>query len=128
VVPGVFTTTQDGKGIGAITHVDGSQITSQNPAHPGEVVILYATGFGKVEPPVATGRLPTGPSKTVAPVTVSIDGVAVTPDFAGLSGCCVGENQVNVKIPSGTRSADNIAVVLSIGGAQSNPVTISVRP
>lgn len=128
VVPGVFTTTQDGKGIGAITHVDGSQITNQSPAHPGEVVILYATGFGKVDPPVATGRLPTGPSKTVTPVTVSIDGVAVTPDFAGLSGCCVGENQVNVKIPSGTRSADNIAVVLSIGGAQSNPVTISVRP
>ena len=34
---------QDGKGAGAVTHVDGSAVTTQNPAHAGELVILYAT-------------------------------------------------------------------------------------
>lgn len=126
--PGIFTTTANGKGVGAINHANGSAVTAENPAHPGEVVIIYATGLGQVQPEVPTGELPSSTAVTTSPVTVSIDGVSVVPEFAGLSGCCVGENQVNVRIPDSTRSADGIPVVVSIGGKQSNPVTISVRP
>ena len=43
VAPGIFMASQDGKGAGAVTHVDGSAVTTQNPAHAGELVILYAT-------------------------------------------------------------------------------------
>ena len=67
-------------------------------------------------------------SSTVSKVTVTIDGTPVTPAFAGLAGCCVGLNQVNVKIPAGTRAGDNIPVFLSIGGKQSNTVTLAVSP
>ena len=49
------------------------------------------------------------------------------PDFAGLAGCCVGLNQVNVRIPVGTRSANDIPVVLTIGGGKSNTVTVAVE-
>ena len=128
VSPGIFTFTGNGIGAGAFTHADGSPVLPENPAHPGEVVILYATGLGQVSPPVATGALPSGESRTVAATTVTIDGVSVTPDFAGLAGCCVGLNQVNVRIPENTRTANDIPVVLSIGGRQSNPVTIAVQP
>lgn len=128
ISPGIFTATSDGRGAGAITHADGSAVTSQNPAQPSEVVILYATGLGQVQPFVATGELPSSPSSTVTPVVVAIDGVPVTPEFAGLSGCCVGLNQVNVRIPASTRSAPDIPLVLSIGAKQSNPVTIAVGP
>ncbi len=128
VSPGIFTTTANGKGVGAINHANGSALTAQNPAHPGEVVIIYGTGLGQVQPSVATGELPSTAAVTVVPVTVTIDGVAVTPEFAGLSGCCVGENQINVRIPGETRSGDNIELVLNIAGKQSNSVTISVRP
>jgi uncharacterized protein (TIGR03437 family) len=52
VAPGIFTYTADGKGSGAITHVDGSAVTTQSPAQPGELVILYVTGLGPVMPTV----------------------------------------------------------------------------
>jgi uncharacterized protein (TIGR03437 family) len=127
VSPGIFTFTSDGKGAGAFTHVDGSPVTEQNPAHAGELVILYATGLGQVTPSVPTGTLPGGASATAAPATLTIDGITVAPDFAGLAGCCVGLNQVNVRLPAITRSAANIPVVLTIRGVASNRVTIAVQ-
>jgi uncharacterized protein (TIGR03437 family) len=127
VSPGIFTVTADGQEAGAFTHIDGSLVTPQNPAHAGEVVILYATGLGQVTPSVPTGALPSGVSRTVAAATLTIDGITVIPDFAGLSGCCVGLNQVNVRLPANTRPANNIPVVLNIGGVASNPVTIAVQ-
>ena len=127
VAPGIFTASQDGKGAGAITHVDGSLVTTQNPAHAGELVILYATGLGQVTPAVATGGLPAGASNTVAPVTVSIGGSPVIPDFAGLAGCCVGLNQINVRVPLGVSSGNAVPVVLNIVGQSSNTVAIAVQ-
>jgi uncharacterized protein (TIGR03437 family) len=127
VSPGIFTFTSDGKGSGAFTHVDGSPVTQQNPAHAAELVILYATGLGQVTPSVPTGSLPGGTSATAAPTALTIDGIMVVPDFAGLSGCCVGLNQVNVRLPANTRSATDIPVVLTIRGVASNSVTIAVQ-
>jgi uncharacterized protein (TIGR03437 family) len=128
VAPGIFFTPSGGSSLGAITHKDGSAVTAQHPAQPGELVILYATGLGAVQTAVPTGELPPpGGDKTTLAVTVSVDGVPVTPDFAGLSGCCVGENQVNVRIPATTRSGDDIPVVLIVSGQQSNTVITSVR-
>jgi uncharacterized protein (TIGR03437 family) len=127
VSPGIFTFTSDGKGAGAFTHVDGSPVTQQNPAHAGELVILYATGLGQVTPSVPTGTLPGGASATAIPTALTIDGITVAPDFAGLAGCCVGLNQVNVRLPANTRSASDIPVVLTIRGVASNRVTIAVQ-
>jgi uncharacterized protein (TIGR03437 family) len=129
VAPGIFSFTADGKGAGAITHPDatGSPVSSQTPARPGEVVIIYATGLGQVSPAAATGTLPGGAAAAISQATVRIDGVPVTPDYAGLSGCCVGLNQINVRIPDSTRSANDIPVVLTIGGKQSNSVTMAVQ-
>ena len=127
VAPGIFTASADGKGAGAVTHVDGSAVTTQNPARAGELVILYATGLGQVAPAVATGGLPAGASNTVAPVTLMIGGISVIPDFAGLAGCCVGLNQINARVPAGVGSGNAVPVVLSIGGQLSNTATIAVQ-
>ena len=127
VSPGIFTATADGKGAGAITHVDGSAVTTQNPAHAGEVVILYATGLGQVTPAVATGALPAVTSYTFAQVTLTIGGITFSPDFAGLSGCCVGLNQINARVPFGVSSGNAVPVVLNIGGKSSNTATIAVQ-
>jgi uncharacterized protein (TIGR03437 family) len=127
VSPGIFTATADGKGAGAITHVDGSAVTTQNPAHPGEVVILYATGLGQVAPAVPTGALPASLSSTFASVTLTIGGITFIPDFAGLSGCCVGLNQINARVPLGVSSGNAVPVVLNIGGKSSNTATIAVQ-
>jgi uncharacterized protein (TIGR03437 family) len=127
VSPGIFTFTADGKGAGAITHVNGAAVTPQNPAQRGELVILYATGLGQVAPAVPTGALPAGASSAVSPVTVTIGGIGVVPDFAGLAGCCVGLNQVNFRVPGGVSPGNAVPVALSIGGQSSNPATIAVQ-
>ena len=127
VSPGIFTATSDGKGAGAITHANGSAVTAQNPAKMGEVVIVYATGLGQVVPAVPTGALPAVASSTVAPVTLTVGGISVVPDFAGLSGCCVGLNQINAKIPAGVIPGNAVPVMLSISGKSSNTATIAVQ-
>jgi uncharacterized protein (TIGR03437 family) len=35
-------------------HADGSLITAQNPAKPGETLVLYVTGIGGLDNPPAT--------------------------------------------------------------------------
>jgi uncharacterized protein (TIGR03437 family) len=107
--------------------VDGSAVTIRNPARAGELVILYATGLGKVAPAVPTGALPAGASSTAAAVTLTIGGINVTPDFAGLAGCCVGLNQINARIPAGVGPGNAVSVVLNIGGKTSNAVTVAVQ-
>ena len=128
LAPGIFTFTGNGLGAGAITHADGVAVTAQNPAHPNEVVIVYATGLGQTTPGVATGALPSGLTETVTRPAVRIDGIDAEVQFSGLSGCCVGLNQINVKIPAATRTGNDIPVVLTIGGKQANAVTIAVAP
>ena len=125
--PGIFTFSMDGKGAGAITHVDGSPVSLQAPAHPGELVILYATGLGPVSPAVASGAVATTVSATLSPVTVLVGGTSVVPEFAGLTGCCVGLNQVNFRVPANQSAGDGIPVVLSIAGVRSNFVTLAVH-
>ena len=124
--PGIFTVGGDGKGAGVITHANGSLVTPQNPAQPGEVLIVYATGLGQVTPALPTGALPTGPATTVTRPTVTIDGVLAEVQFSGLSGCCVGVNQLNVVVPPGSRSASDLSLAISVSGIQANTVTLAV--
>lgn len=127
VAPGIFTTNQQGTGAGAITHLNGSQITAANPARPSEIVVLYATGLGVLNPPLVTGA-PSAGNATAVPSTVTVDGVAAPILFSGTTPGLVGLNQVNLQIPAGTRTASNIPVILRSGAKQSQTVTIAVAP
>jgi uncharacterized protein (TIGR03437 family) len=71
--------------------------------------------------------LPANTSSTVARVTVTIGGITAVPAFAGLAGCCVGLNQINVQVPLGVSSGNAVPVVLNIGGQSSNTATIAVQ-
>jgi uncharacterized protein (TIGR03437 family) len=126
--PGIFTANQQGTGTVAALHQDGTTpVTLANPAHPSEVIVLFATGLGAVTPPLATGALSTG-NRTSEPATVTIDGLPATVEFSGSSPGSVGLNQINVRIPPGTRTAPDIPVLLTIGGKQSNLATVPVAP
>ena len=57
---------------------------------------------------------------------MTIGGVTVPPSFSGLTSF-VGLYQVNVQVPSNTPTGDAVEVVLTIGGATSNTVTIAVQ-
>ena len=95
VSPGIFTLSQDGKGAGAILHEDGvTPVTAENPAQPGEVIVIFCAGLGELNPPLATG-MPAGLHNTVAVPTVTIDGIPADVQFSGAAPGFVGLNQVN---------------------------------
>jgi uncharacterized protein (TIGR03437 family) len=115
-------------GTAAIVHgSDYSLVTSSNPAHAGEVILVYATALGPVNPPVDAGAAaPLSPlSWTVTPVTAQIGGVNAPVQFAGLAPGFAGLYQVNVlvpQVPAGTQP-----VVVGGAAALSPPVQIPVR-
>ena len=124
--PGIFSFSGDGRGPGAITHADGTPVSASSPAQRGEVVSIYANGLGQVTPAVPTGALPSGTVTTVTRPTVTIDSIVAEVQFSGLSECCVGINQVNVRVPANARVSNTVSVVLFISGKQSNTVTMAV--
>jgi uncharacterized protein (TIGR03437 family) len=90
------------------------------------VVSIYATGLGQVTPAVPTGALPSGTVTTVTRPTVTIDNISAEVQFSGLPECCVGLNQVNVRVPANARAGSSILVTLFISGKRSNTVTIAI--
>ena len=124
--PGLFTVSQDGSGAGAIAHADGSLVDTSNPALPEEVVIIYATGLGQVTPALPTGTLPRGTTRTLATPTVTIDGIPAQVLFSGLSGCCVGLNQINVVIPLTAAIGPNVPMAIVTRNAITDLVDIAI--
>lgn len=111
----------------AATHLDGSLVGpsslypgSSTPAKPGEIVALYANGFGQTSTPVVSGALTQ--SGTLSPLpAVTIGGIAATVQFAGL--VFPGEFQFNIIVPSNAPSGDN-ALVATYNGAEAAPAAI----
>jgi uncharacterized protein (TIGR03437 family) len=117
-------------GILAMTHAsDGRRVAPSAPATPGEYLTIYAVGLGTVTNPPSTGSaaLVAPLSYTLLTPTVTIGGIPADVVFSGLTPGFSGLYQVNAQVPAGIPNGDDIALVLSAGGALSNTVTISVE-
>jgi len=127
--PGIFTTSQDGKGQGVIMDVANRLVDSSNAAKAGDVVVVYCTGLGATNPAVRSGEaaLASPLARVVTPVTVAIGGQPAVVQFAGLTPGFVGLYQVNVQIPSGVTPGASVPLVISQDGVPSNTVTLAVR-
>jgi uncharacterized protein (TIGR03437 family) len=134
VAPGLFSTDQSGRGQGAVLIANTNTLVAptgsipgreSRPAKPGEFITIFCTGLGAVTPSLANGE-PGKNNTTVDKPSVTIDGAPATLEFSGIAPGFVGLDQVNVQVPAGTRTANDIPVVLTIGGKQSNTVTIAV--
>lgn len=128
--PGIFTLDASGQGQGAILNQDGSLNSRANPAGQESVIVLYATGLGQTEPPLAEGLLATLPPAVVAQrVSVWVDGMEGEVLYAGTApGYVSGLYQVNARLPRGIGSGDAIPVVVRVGGYTSQPgVTLAVQ-
>ncbi len=110
VAPGLFAATPPYL---AAQHADSSYVSTASPAKPGEVIILWGTGFGAANPPVPAGQVVSGASPLVNNVTVTIGGQPATVDFAGVVGA--GLVQMNVHVPTSISNGD-AAVVAMAGG------------
>ncbi len=121
--PGIFTSS-----FGAVLNQDGSRNTPANPAHAGDIVVLFATGEGQTDPPGVTGKLAVSVLPApLLPVTLQIGGQAANLVYSAALPRGAGVLQINATVPDGITS-DNVPVTLAVGSAQAQSgVTISIR-
>lgn len=122
--PGVFTLLRQGAGAGAVTHADGSVVSRLAPVAAEETVLIYLTGLGRLEPPIAEGAAaPAQPlSRAAEPVRVLVDGEAARVEFAGASPGFSGLQVVAATLPA--RLARRYPeIVVEAGGVPSNRFT-----
>jgi uncharacterized protein (TIGR03437 family) len=83
-------------------------------ARSGDAVELFGVGFGPTAPAAKAGQVLIGAATATDPVGVQINGVSVTPFYAGMTEA--GLYQINVTIPAGLGTGD-VPVVLTVGGS-----------
>lgn len=93
-------------------------------AKASDTLELFGVGFGPTTPSVPAGAAFSGAAATTNPVSLTINGVNVTPSFAGETSA--GLYQLNVTIPSGLGTGD-VPLQASVAGVQSPAVVISLR-
>jgi uncharacterized protein (TIGR03437 family) len=130
VAPAIFSLAENGSGQGAILNSNATVNGTSNPAAPGSIISIYATGEGQLVPAGTTGCI-TGGSlplpKPVAAVSVTIGGQPATSiAYAGEApGLVCGVIQINATIPSDVGAGPQ-PVVLTIGAASNNGQSITV--
>lgn len=92
--------------------------TSSAPAHPGDVLILWATGFGLTNPPTPAGIVITGAPATATLPVITIGGAQVPVSAAVLAPGSAGLYQIAIQLPS-TVPTGSVAIQASVGGAMS---------
>ncbi len=116
----------------------GNNVVSQ-PAQPGEVIQLYATGFGPTTPAVPAGQLVASPAplSDLTQLRVTIGGVPATVQFAGIT--FPGEYQINLVVPQVPNGDQPIlatiggmstqsGISITIQNATGPAVTVAVTP
>ena len=88
---------------------------ASSPAKPGEVIILYTTGFGPTSPPTPSGQVVTtaAPVVNLSAISMTIGGLPAQVQWAGIT--MAGVWQLNVQVPPGAPTGD-AAIVAQIGG------------
>ena len=129
--PGIFEITLDAQGAraAAVIHLDGSLVDPSNPATAGEIVSLFFTGAGPVEPEVATGTAgPVPPPLTVLPTAVQVSDTGARVLFSGYAPQEIGLYQINLEIPSGIVTGPSVELKVKVGDSFSQASSIAVRP
>jgi uncharacterized protein (TIGR03437 family) len=112
----------------AITHADGTLVSSASPAAVNETVVVYCTGLGPVSGPMVTGAPASSTSlqpTTPQPATATLGGVPATVSFSGLTPGFTGLYQVNIQVPANT--APGSLLTIAIGGGMAPAVPLPVR-
>ncbi len=100
-----------------VAHQDFSVVgrgEGETPAEPGELIVLFGSGFGPTSLPLASGQFADRAAPLALPVRVLIDGVALPSGavlYAGLAPGFAGLYQVNLFLPADPSSSDVEAVV-----------------
>src|SRR4029077_17032467 len=113
--------------LATIIRADNNElVTPSNPLHPGDQIVIYATGLGRTSPPVDTGLpAPSDPLPIALIVPdVTLGGVPMKISYAGLAPGEVGVYQINATVPPKPPQGMEIPLVVNQGGASTS---LSVR-
>jgi len=127
--PGIFTAQLGPLAQGAILNQDFSANSIDNPAAPGSVIQIFATGLGATNPALPTGQAgATAPpfNNTVLTPMALINGTAAPVQFSAVAPGFIGLYQINVQVPASTPTG-GATLQIQIGGRSSNIVTFAVR-
>ena len=105
---------------------DGALNTSDNPAQPGQSVIVFLTGQGLVDNPVANGAIPPDSplSAPLAPIQAQIGGKDASVSSAALAAGFVGLLRLDIVIPDVPAGEQPLEV--SIGAVFANSTVLSI--
>ena len=112
--------------LATITRDNGQLVTPTNPVHPGDTIVIWATGLGHTSPAIDAGiPSPADPlASAVIHPTVTLGGVGLNILYAGLTPGSVGLNQINATVPGSVPLGLSIPLVISQGGSST---TLNVR-
>ncbi len=114
---------------GSLAQADGSiPGRTSHPAKIGDSIVIYATGLGPVDKPVADGAIPQSHTTvhSLHKPSVLFRGHSAVIQFSGLSPQFVGVYQLNVIVPEVT-PGDKIPLQLVLGGiASPSSITVAV--
>lgn len=128
--PGLFTLSASGVGPAAIVNQNATINSATNPALRGQVISIFATGAGAMDPPGEDSAIAKGTSQhPILPVTVRIGGMDAEVLYAGSApGLIEGALQVNCKIPAEAPTGAAVEILLKVGNTSSPAgVTLSIQ-
>ena len=135
--PGVFINPNTGEPI-IQRHPDGALITANNPAQPGDILIIFVTGIGSLKNAPPSGEPSPASPLASAHLTpdVTVGGASSQVFFAGLAPFFVGLGQVNIQLPSdfaqtaalrtGAAQGATLPLVIAFGESRSQPVNLPI--
>ena len=117
--PGVYSLDGTGSGGGSILHADFGLVTAARPAAPGETVLVYLTGMGAVNPPVADGTSGSAGQlyRAASEATVLVGRKQATVAYNGLAPGFPGLYQLNVTLPSFLAASGNLPLAIQTSNA-----------
>ncbi len=129
-VPRLFGfTASDGVRSAVVTHADGSAVTPENPARPGEILVGYLTGAAlEPQPPSGEPAAADPLSLTVDPAVVIVGGVEATTLFSGATPGFVGLIQVNFQLPEELPAGGRLEIEIRFGDEGTLPLSLPVAP
>jgi uncharacterized protein (TIGR03437 family) len=115
----------------AAVHADGTLLGPANlfpsvttqPAKPGEVILLFGTGFGPSSPAIPAGQLATNDAPPAQTVTATVGGMP-----AQVQGYLIspGQYQFNLTVPSGLPPGDVPVSLTVVNGSTQSGLMLSI--
>lgn len=128
LAPGLFALPPQGYRYAAAVHADGTLAAPAGlyggepptrPAKPGDIVLLFGTGFGRTQPSVPSGRVLLSPSPLADPAALRVRVGAAEAQVLWAGMVSAGLYQINLVVP--TLPPGEHALTVDVAGVASQP-------